>query len=468
MKKPLLLLLTSLLVLSLAPQAAAKAGAGRLDTRFGTKGKALVAFPAEDAGGIGVKYELPFQFTAGHLAMAPAPGGKIVVAGSTRIARFLANGKLDRQFGQGGFVAIARPPGQSFVLADVAVDSLGRILLAGSARPQPSESTPDPLLSAAAVMRFTSDGRPDPEFATEGRLIGDFGIEPPKIGGQPYKGPAVGLRSLAVDALNRPVVTGGSVTEIINCYGVQTAISTGFVARLTESGAPDPGFGTGGLRQIADFSSFGEGGFSPAGSLLTVASSKRNCGGGSSPAVVLASFGSDGSLDPGFGFAGFRSIGFRSAPVSTAIAPSGKIVLLAPKRGNSQLVMRLLADGAIDPSFGRIGRVRVVLPKAAVFHAVAADARGRLLFAGHIWKRLSKKGGPSRSSFLLARMKVKGSFDRAFGRKGSVRTGFGGPSSSRATQLMITAGGRIVVGGLVSTPRLGTGGGFALARYLSR
>jgi hypothetical protein len=31
---------------------------------------------------------------------------------------------------------------------------------------------------------------------------------------------------------------------------------------------------------------------------------------------------------------------------------------------------------------------------------------------------------------------------------------------------MVVAKERIVVGGLVSTPRLGTGNGFALARYL--
>ena len=61
----------------------------------------LLAFPPESDGGVGVKYALPFQFNAGHLAMAPAPGGKTVVAGSTRDrAACLANGKPDRELRQ--------------------------------------------------------------------------------------------------------------------------------------------------------------------------------------------------------------------------------------------------------------------------------------------------------------------------------------------------------------------------------
>ena len=63
-------------------------------------------------------------------------------------------------------------------------------------------------------------------------------------------------------------------------------------------------------------------------------------------------------------------------------------------------------------------------------------------------------------------MKAKGTIERSFGHKGSVRTGFGGPSSSFATQVLVDPKGRIVVGGGVTTSALNTGGGFAIARYL--
>lgn len=444
--------------------------AGSLDTSFGKGGKATVAFPSEEAGQLGVKYELPFEFSAGHLEMAAAPGGKIVVAGSTKVTQLLPNGKPDPGFGAGGSVTIERPAGRTFVLADVAVDSRGRILLAGSARPQPSNSTPDPLLSLAMVVRLMPDGSLDPSFGNEGILISDLGIEPPKIGTTRYLGPAVGLRSVVVDSQDRPVLSGGSVSEVVSCSagGTEHAVSTGFVARLTDSGALDPSFGEGGLRQIVDFSSFEQDSFTPSETLLTLGSRGFQCQGSSGSGVVLTSFGFGGSLDPNFGFAGFRSVGLGAVRAIT-VAPSGKIVLLSGRRGGkkkTQLVVRLLADGGLDPGFGRTGRVVIVLHRGDALTSVAVDNSGRLLFAGRA-SRPVRKSGVLRSTFLLARMKEKGTFDRTFGRRSSVRTGFGGPSSSGATQVMLAGNGSILVGGEISSSQLPTGGGFALARYRS-
>jgi uncharacterized delta-60 repeat protein len=438
-----------------SPAAAKGVAAGRLDPSFGKGGKAMVAFPAENAGNVGITYG-PFPaFTPGHLEMAQTPGGKIVVAGSTRLARFLPNGKLDPSFGRGGLVSIARPPGMSFVLASVAVDSQGRILLGGSARPLPTSSTLDPLLSSAMVMRFGSNGAVDGSFGSGGTVISDFGIKPPEIGTTRYKGAAVGLRSITVDSLGRPLVTGGSVTKVINCSGTETAISTGFVGRLTEAGALD--------------TSFGEVSLFPDGDLFTVGLAKPRCSGegGGSP-VVLTGFASEGYLDPGFGFAGFRAIGYPQAPVAT-VARSGKIVLLGAKdRDGKQQVMRLLPNGAADPSFGRIGRIQLVGPGHAALAALALDSRDRIVLAGRVSRRVSKKAKNPllRSTFLVIRLSPGGRVDRSFGRKGVVGTGFGGPSDSFATQVILDAKGRIVVGGGIKTPRLGTGGGFAIARYL--
>jgi uncharacterized delta-60 repeat protein len=455
---------TSLLT---APATAKGPAAGRLDPSFGTGGKTAVAFPAAPNSNVGVKYDLPFQFTAGELKMVASPGGKTVVAGSTRIARLLANGKPDRQFGSGGMAAIPGLPGRTFVLAAAAVDSLGRVLVAGSARPLPTESTPDPLLSSAAVMRFGANGSLDTSFGDQGVLITDFGIKAPEIGPTRYKGAAVGLRSIAVDSQNRPLLTGGFVAKITYCSGPQVAISTAFVARLTETGSQDPSFGDNGLRQVADFSSFGQGSLLPGGSLLAVGAAKPRCEGGGPP-VVLTGFNSSGSLDPSFGFAGFRTVGFDRPPALT-VSPAGKIVLLGAPRSGSQLVMRLLSNGGVDPGFGRVGRVYIDLRKGDAFEAVAVDGRGRLLFAGHSSRRVTKKARNPlrRSTFLLARMVARGGFDRSFGPGGAVRTGFGGPSSSAATQVTVDSKERILVGGSISTPRLATGGGFALARYLS-
>jgi uncharacterized delta-60 repeat protein len=436
---------------------------GSLDTGFGKGGKATIAFPGEQAGNVGVKYQLPYQFTAGHLEMAPAPGGKIVVAGSTKVARLLANGKPDPGFGAGGAVSVGRPAGQTFVLADAAVDSQGRVLVGGTARPLPSNSIPDPLLSSAVVIRFAADGSLDRSFAKEGVLVTDFGIPAPKIGSERYIGAAVGLRSLVVDYQDRPVVTGGSVSEICS----ETAASTAFVARLTDSGALDPAFGDSGLRQIADLGSFEQASVTPEGTLLALGVKGYRCTGYGGPNLLLTGLGLEGSLDPAFGFAGFRVIGFSSAPV-VRVAPTGRILLLGERQGRkerTQLIMRLLPDGGLDPSFGRTGRVQLRLPRRAELFTLAEDNRGRLLLAGRESKPLPR--GSFRSTFFLVRMKPKGSVDRSFGRRGTVGTGFGGPSSTVATQIMLAKGGRILVGGEITSPRLTTGSGFAIARYLS-
>jgi hypothetical protein len=71
-----------------------------------------------------------------------------------------------------------------------------------------------------------------------------------------------------------------------------------------------------------------------------------------------------------------------------------------------------------------------------------------------------------RRTFVLGRLNPKGTYDRSFGNRGKVTTGFGGPSSAIASQVTLDAKGRILVGGSVITPELQSGGGFAIARYL--
>ena len=128
--------------------------------------------------------------------------------------------------------------------------------------------------------------------------------------------------------------------------------------------------------------------------------------------------------------------------------------------------MRLPPNGATDPGFGRTGRVQIVGPRSSSFAALAVDGTERILLAGHA-SRPVPRGGVRRfvKLLLLGRVKPEGTFDRSFGLRGTVQTGFGGPASAYATQVLLGAKGRVLVGGIVSDPRLPTGGGFAIARY---
>jgi uncharacterized delta-60 repeat protein len=457
---------------------------GKLDTKFGKGGKVTIAFPAGNSGASAPKYTLPFEFTPGHLEMAQAPGGKVVVAGATKIVRYLGNGKPDPSFGQGGTVNVTSPAGTSFVLAGVAVDSQGRVVLAGLARPLPSNAAPDPLLSSAVVMRFNADGSPDTTFGTGGTVLTDFGLGAPKAPGGPYLGASVGLRDVAIDSQDRPVVSGAFVTEVGTNKG--SAESEGFVARLTSTGTLDPTFGEGGIRRISTLYSLGQLGTRSPGYVGLAEGTER-------PYFRLAGFTETGNLDNGFASFGVRALSFEYAP-TLAVAPSGKLLVLGGPESHriyrkkkvkdketgkfvtekvrvyikEQTLMRLLPSGAGDPSFGRSGSINYDDPQPGSYSAIAVDSKERIYLAGRIGKHAgtSKKGG-QRTNFLVARVKPKGAPDRSFGKNSAtVTTDFGARANAFATQVEIDGKGRILVGGGIQSPQLESGGGFAIARYL--
>jgi uncharacterized delta-60 repeat protein len=461
---------------------------GERDASFGKDGKVTVGFPSESAGSSGPQYELPFEFTPGDRKMATAPGGKLVVAGAPKIVRYLNDGKFDPSFGNGGVVTVPRPAGGIFVLSGVAVDSLGRVVVVGLTRPLATNSTPDPVVSSATVMRFDADGKPDPTFGTDGMLITDLGLGAPATPGGAYGGPSVGLRSVAIDSQNRIVLSGGYVTEL-KCG--RSVDSKGFVARLTQSGALDKSFGVGGIRALGTIASLGQ--LAPfSGGYLTAGTGGPFCSGAEGPAQLLAGFNADGDLNSGFASFGFRTLK-TVAPIAMTVTPSGNVLLLGEPQNQRvyhkvavveegkkvikkvrktiryQVVERLLPSGAFDPGFSRIGSAKYLDPESGTFSDLTADAAERTYLVGNVGKRVSPSPHNQilRRTFFLGRLTPKGTYDRSFGTRGKVTTGFGGPSSAVATQVVLDGKGRILVGGSIITPALPSGGGFAIARYSS-
>lgn len=471
-----------------SPTPAPAGRAGERDASFGNDGKVTIGFPSESAGSSGAEFELPFEFTPGIQKMAVAPGGKIVVAGASKIVRYLEDGKRDPSFGNRGVVRVPRPAGGVFVLSGVAVDSLGRVVVVGLTRPLPTNSTPDPVISSATVMRFDADGKRDPSFGKNGMLITEFGLGAPKTSEGTYAGASVGLRSVAIDPNNRIVVSGGYVTELGNCS--RSVNSKGFVARLTESGALDSTFGAGGIRALGTIASLGQ--LAPfSGGYLTAGTGGPFCSGTEGPAQLLTAFTSAGNLNSGFASFSFRTLK-TVAPIAMTVTPSDKILLLGEQQHKRiyhkvakmeegkkvvktvgktiryQVVERLLPSGAFDPGFSRIGSAKYLDPQAGSFTNLTADAGERTYLVGSLGKRVSPSPHNQiiRRTFVLGRLVPKGTYDRGFGNRGKVTTGFGGPSSAVASQVMLDAKGRILVGGSVITPQLQSGGGFAIARYL--
>jgi uncharacterized delta-60 repeat protein len=473
---------------AMAGTATAAGKAGVRDTSFGKGGKVTAGFPSESAGSSGVQYELPFEFTPGEQKMATAPGGKIVVAGASKIVRYTDDGKLDPTFGKGGVVTVPRPAGGIFVLSGVAVDSLGRVVLVGLTRPLPSNSTPDPVVSSATVMRFDVSGKPDSTFGTDGMLVTDLGLGAPVAGGGTYYGPSVGLRSVTIDSQNRIVISGGYVTELAKCE--RSVNSMGFVARLTQSGALDQSFGNGGIRALGTIASLGR--IAPFdGGYLTAGTGGPFCSAAEGPAQLLTAFTAAGNLNSPFASFGFRTLK-TVTPIAMTVTPADKILLLGEPQHKRvyhkvtkveegkkvtksvgrtiryQVVQRLLPSGAFDPGFSRIGSAKYVDPENGSFTDLTADEAERTYIVGSTGRRVSPSPQNKilRRTFVLDRLTPKGIYDHSFGTRGKVTTGFGGPSSAVASQVTLDSEGRILVGGSVITPQLQSGGGFAIARYL--
>jgi len=473
---------------AMAGSAMARGTAGARDASFGKDGKVTVGFPSESAGSSGPQYELPFEFTPGHQKMALAPGGKVVVAGASKIARFTDDGKLDPTFGHGGVINVPRPTGGVFVLTDVAVDSLGRVVVVGLTRPLPTNSTPDPVIAEATVLRFEADGKPDRTFGTNGRLITDLGLGNPPAPGGTYSGPSIGIRSVVIDSQNRIVISGGYVTELGTCS--RRVNSKGFIARLNVSGTLDTTFGSNGIRTLGTISTLGQ--MAPfSNGYLTAGTGGPFCSAAEGPAQLLTAFNDAGNLNSAFASFSFRTLK-TVAPIAMSVTPSGKILLLGEEQHKRiahkvarmeegkkvvktayrtiryQVVVRLLPSGAFDPGFSRTGSAKYLDPASGSFSNLAADEAERTYIVGNQGKRVSPSPNNKalRRTFVVGRLTPKGTYDRAFGNRGKVDTGFGGPSSAVATQVLVDGKGRVLVGGSVITPELPSGGGFAIARYL--
>jgi len=466
------------LLVALALPAFAVARPGALDRGFNRSGKVVTVLP--DPGRIRSypNYAVPFEFAPGRVAMATAPGGKLVVATSQAIVRYLANGRRDRSFGGGGAVPIEGLDGFRFQLADVAVDSQGRTLIAGTTKATngiglEGQPVAGPIPSIGTVRRYSADGQPDTSFGGGGIVRSFFGAPPATFEGEAYSEPTVSLLGLAVDGEDRPVLSGSSVDEVGRCGSSDARYqrSQAFVARMAVGGGPDPGFASGSSAAIRGLAWLdlptprGDGAFAVGGSA-------DPCHERPNEPSVVAAFGSNG-LNPIFGGDGLWSRPFMRVS-DLAVAPGGRVVLLARtielKRGkwveSAGRAIRLNRNGSLDRRFGKRGEAAVGLPRRASLAALAVDRGGRVLLAGTMRRKTrAKRGRKPRTQlqFLLVRTTAAGRPDRRFGRRGRVATGFGGRSNVRAAEILVDRANRIMIGGKFSGPK--SGNAFAIARY---
>ncbi len=131
----------------------------------------------------------------------------------------------------------------------------------------------------------------------------------------------------------------------------------------------------------------------------------------------------DGALDPSFGIGGIASVDYGNADLGQGMAlQSDGRILLAISAKNSgaptdSAVARLLADGSLDASFGNVGISEVDFPSASdSSNGVFVAADGKIVFGG--------QGccGTTGWDLVNVRLQPDGTSDTGFGDAGQVVT----------------------------------------------
>src|SRR6188474_805263 len=216
-------------------------GKVHLDSTFGRGGKVTVSsVQAQESSGARV---------------AEGPDGRLVLGVGSSVRRYLVNGSLDRDFGSNGQITVAPPGGAPFSLSGLAVDTQGRVLIAGTtlrpAKEPQADHLPVPSGGRATLFRYLSDGTPDPSFDGDGFLETDFGLNAPvDPSGRQFEEPVTRLTDVAIDSQGRIAVLFRALVGYRNCGGevrsYPNLTDRSYVARLTEGGTLDPSFGEGG------------------------------------------------------------------------------------------------------------------------------------------------------------------------------------------------------------------------------
>ncbi|HEX6024956.1 MAG TPA: hypothetical protein VFZ00_23395 [Solirubrobacter sp.] len=411
------ILLAALAALALVP-AAAQARPGEPDRNFGRRG--TVTLKAADADAVGGAVKV----IAGNRILA---GG--AAAGQFVIVKLRASGSLDRSFGTSGQVVPALPGTTLDGVRAISTFRDGRIYAAGTL-----ESNG---VTRMVVLRLLPSGEVDPSFG------GGFGYV--QVGPSNAR-----LESMTTDGAGN-VVIGGS-------RRISAGNESPIVIRLLPDGTADPAFGANGFVDVGPLGLLGR-----ATSLLvrsdgtitlTVGPGSDRVGPATFYVVKLLPTGAPDTTFAGTGVAvvpfgpgsgtGIGAFAVSRGPSTTTLVAGTDLTSTGTPRG---AVIRLRADGSLDPRFGRRGIARLSRSGREIrFTSMTRDSRGRILIAG--------TGQPPDS--LLVRLRERGSRDRSFGNGGLTYPVLGHPPGGAPVyttfNALDNAGSRAVVVGSAAGP----------------
>lgn len=397
--------------------ATAWAGPGDLDRSFGRRGKVTSGFTPRDDHAMSVALQ---------------DDGKIITAGTAArrrfaLARHTRNGMLDPTFGGDGRVTTWFGGGLTSAHA-VAIQPDGKVLAAGGAYGE----------DVVAVARYHADGTLDDTFDGDGMVTTSVA------------GHDAFARDVALQADGRVVVAGAA------------GFSHFVLIRYEPDGSLDASFGQDGV-VLTDLTAGWDSAFAIAiqddGRILAAGRAS-----GARGRFGLARYAPDGTLDPDFGRDGavFTNFSRRDdAARDVTVQPNGRIVVAgyagySSARKARFALARYLPDGSLDPTFRGNGKVTTRFSEGLDLALGVAVHDRRIVAAGHAG---GTTASPRDHRFAMARYRLNGRLDRAFGEGGRTIVNFTA-GDDWANDVAIRADGRVIAAGRSSR----AGGSFALVR----
>lgn len=167
---------------------------------------------------------------------------------------------------------------------------------------------------------------------------------------------------------------------------------------------------------------------------------------------ALARLRADGTLDPSFGTAGkvTTDFGADDAPFRMVIQPDGKILAAGYSADPNNFsnfqdltFARYTAAGALDPTFGSGGKVRLNFYLFELVQGLALLPDGKILAAG----TALDIAGTGVQSILLLRLNANGSLDSSFGNGGKKLVALPGGAQALVFTLVRLGDGKFLVSG---------------------
>ncbi|MGB2247983.1 MAG: hypothetical protein ACPH3N_09945 [Alcanivorax sediminis] len=413
----------------------ALAGAGELDTSFGTNGWVETEV---------LENTLPPEDQAS--AVIEQPDGKLVIAGHTQIdgkldgllTRYNVDGTPDSSFGNSGMVTLAIGTDTNVITAMVRQPD-GKLVVAG--RTQGNNRRYDFF-----IARFLEDGTPDISFGSNGITVTSINAANDIA------------NALALQADGKLIAAGYAS----GAEGIDFAL-----VRYHSDGSVDTGFADNG---IAVHNLAGGTGADIATGLAIQSDGKIVAAGradtGSDFDFAVTRFNTDGSLDAGFGAAGMvltdmgGSFDYGRAVI---IQPDGKLVVSGEARDTDNkikmAVARYNSDGSLDAGFGVAGKQKILAGATLTRgYDIILLPDGKLAAAAQ-----SYTDGISHYDFTLIRLNSDGSLDTGFDGDGHAVAPL--PIHNLPQRLLRQADGKLVMVGLTNNLQSTTGNDLTVVRF---